>query len=151
MSQINDELMLKALKYCQDTEGDSCQCCAYQPIPDCNIVLLQDTLSYIERLEKGHVEYVKAVFNEFVERLKNDLSLAQIDDSLLISVVNELVETMKNEFNEFVDLTKLIENKTIKEFTDKLKGEMTGKYCEHFDGELTNVIIDKCMKEMGVE
>ena len=151
MSQINDELMLKALKYCQYTEGDSCQCCAYQSIPDCNIVLLQDALSYIERLEKGHVEYVKAVFNEFVQRLKNDLSLAQIDDSLIISVVNELVETMKNEFNEFVDLTKLIENKTIKEFTAKLKGEMTGKYCAHFDGELTNVIIDKCMREMGVE
>ena len=36
----------------------------------------------------------------------------------------------------------------VKEFAERLKGEMLGKYCMYFNYEITNVIIDKLLKEM---
>ena len=39
-------------------------------------------------------------------------------------------------------------NDIIDDFANRLKGEMLGKYCVHFNYELTNAIIDKLVKEM---
>lgn len=36
----------------------------------------------------------------------------------------------------------------VKEFAKKLKGEMLGKHCVHFNFEITNAIIDILAKEM---
>lgn len=47
----------KALKYCQDTEGDSCQCCPYFEIPNCQIELLKDAVDIIEKLDKKALEH----------------------------------------------------------------------------------------------
>ena len=38
--------------------------------------------------------------------------------------------------------------KGVKEFAERLKGEMLGKHCVHFNFEITNAIIDNLVKEM---
>ena len=74
----------------------------------------------IERLEKVQVQYVKAYFDEFAERLKNDFRLAQLDIGLTSAVVDELAETMSNEFNTLADFTDLIKAEAVKEFEERL-------------------------------
>ena len=36
----------------------------------------------------------------------------------------------------------------VKRFAERLKGEMLGRYCMYFNYEITNVIVDKLVKEM---
>lgn len=75
----------------------------------------------IERLEEVQVQYVKAYFDEFAERLKNDFRLAQLDIRLTSAVVDELVETMNNEFNTLADFTDLIKAEAVKEVAEMIK------------------------------
>lgn len=44
-----------------------------------------------------------------------------------------------------------IESEAVKEFAERLKGEMLGRYCMYFNYEITNVIIDKLSIEMKEE
>lgn len=77
----------------------------------------------IERLEKVQVQYVKAYFDEFAERLKNDFRLAQLDIGLTSAVVDELVETMNNEFNTLADFTDLIKAEAVEKLANRLKAK----------------------------
>lgn len=97
----------------------------------------------IERLQKVQVQYVKAYFDEFVERLKFDISLAKLDSGLLDYVIDELVETMKIEFSREADFTDLIKSEAIKEFAERLKGFRNGDYIF-----VTTKLIDNLVKEM---
>lgn len=74
----------------------------------------------IERLEKVQVQYVKAYFDEFTERLKSDFSLSSSTiDTVIYEIVDELTETIKKEFGTLADFTDLIKSEAIKEFIEK--------------------------------
>ena len=64
----------------------------------------------------------------------------------------EMLEAENTELDKAnVLLTLALHNaqaEAIKEFAERLKNEMLGKYCMHFDGEITNAIVDNLVKEM---
>ena len=159
MSKMTDKDIIKALECCISDEN--CENCPlhhkkienacvltvvefYKEILD----LINRQQAEIERLQEVQVQYVKAYFDEFVERLKFDISLTELDSGLLDYVIDELVETMKNEFSREADFTDLIKAEAIKEFAERLKTLMFGKYCDYFNFEITNAIIDNIVKEM---
>ena len=97
----------------------------------------------IKRLEKVQVQYVKAYFDEFAERLKNDFRIAQLYPELMSEIIDELVETMKNEFVTLEDFTELIKVKAYKEFWGELKKRNT------MDERIVSVASgDNLLKEM---
>ena len=58
-----------------------------------------------------------------------------------------LLDGWKTEAYKLSDSVDNVKSEAIKEFAERLKSEMIGKFCLHFDGELTNAIIDKVLKE----
>ena len=103
------------------------------------IQFINDKNTEIERLQKVQVQYVKAYFDEFVERFKSDISLAELDSGLLDYIIDELVETMKTEFSREVDFTKLITDSALHKFVDRLK--------ETPNNAIYKYEIDKILKE----
>ena len=103
------------------------------------IQFINDKNTEIERLGKVQVQYVKAYFDEFVERLKKDLTMTYCYTEDLNEVIDELVETMKNEFTEFEDFTELLTNSALHKFVNKLK--------ETPNNAIYKYEIDKILKE----
>lgn len=109
--------------------------------------LIKRQKAEIERLEKVQVQYVKAYFDEFAERLKNDFRLAQLDIGLTSAVVDELVETMNSEFNTLADFTDLIKTEANIEFAERLKA--VSRPHPHLDTRMVfELQIDNLLKEM---
>ena len=74
----------------------------------------------IERLRGVQIQYVRAYFNEFVQRLKSDCSLALLDTDLLNKVIDDLVEAMEVDFGNISDFTALIKSEAYREFAKYL-------------------------------
>ena len=72
-----------------------------------------------------------------IERLSNLHSLAVAEREANVKGFAETISKTKGE--------------AIKEFAERLKGEMLGKYCVYFNFEISNAIIDNLVKEMAGE
>ncbi len=78
-----------------------------------------------ERLRGVQIQYVRAYFNEFVQRLKSDCSLALLDTDLLNKVIDDLVEAMEVDFSNISDFTALIKSEAYREFAERFKWYVT--------------------------
>lgn len=66
-----------------------------------------------------------------------------------MEIPKELIERMKRQKVVAIPYDKEgIRSEAIKEFAERLKTEMLGKHCLHFNGEITEAIIDSLQKEM---
>ena len=103
-NEMTDKDIVKALKYCQDTEGDSCQCCEYLDVSGCQIELLKDALNLINQqqaeIEKLNVELVgmRGACNSYkmhydnakaeIERLKEELEIRNQKRASIFEISN---------------------------------------------------------------
>lgn len=111
----------------QLTEKCNCQQTVYADLSK----IIKEQKAEMERLEKVQVQYVKAYFDEFTERLKSDFSLSSSTiDTVIYEIVDELTETMKKEFGTLADFTDLIKSEAIKEFAERLKFIIVNKPSE---------------------
>ena len=134
---MTDKEIIKALECCAilDIDFENCKKCPYYEckcgtkehnMPKDALDLINRLQAENERLEKTQVQYVKAFFDEFVERLIKDFLLAKQDNDelnivLLNKIVVELADSMNSDFNGITDFADLIRAEAIKEFTERLK------------------------------
>ena len=120
----------KALEHCKTKiVYENCKNCDYYGKRDCVDIMLSDSLKLInhyeteiERLQKVQVDCVKAILDEYAERLKSDFTLAMSDGNIpFCEIIDELTNTMKSEYRSYPDFTDLIVEKAIKEFAERFK------------------------------
>ena len=78
---------------------------------------------------------------EKLERHKDEIAEQQVE----IDRLKAEAQMADGYEDALVEYTK---EKAIKEFAERLKGEMLGKYCVYFNFEISNAIIDNLVKEM---
>jgi len=123
------------------------------------------TENHYQKIEADYLRAAKSFRSAEFEVLKAELNLSKTSHERTIAE-NELLklqlEKAKTEIGElqrinenyaeleqgcYVTGYKNIKAEAYKEIAESLKSEMFGKYCMHFDFEITNAIIDKIVKE----
>ena len=127
---VNEKEIITAWKCCSNVITSSCKECPFHITYNANCVselmrvsldLFNRTKAENERLRGVQIQYVRAYFNEFAQRLKSDCSLAFLDTDLLNKVIDDLVEAMEVDFSNVSDFTALIKSEAYREFADRLK------------------------------
>ena len=143
--KMTDKEIKKALGCCIGRY--SCGDCEYRDTcgDDMNKIL-KIALDLINR-QQAEIEYMQGereVLLEDIQFSSNQVIEQQKEIERLTINMNAFGLGMKRE-KERADTIKA---EAIKEFADRLKSEMLGKYCLYFDGEITNAVIEKLVKEM---
>lgn len=150
---MTDEQIKKALKYCQDTEGDSCQLCEYLDVPGCQMELSKDALDLINR-QQAEIEEHKAERKIMLEEDVYSLADQVIEQQAEIEKLNYILirdnqrqtEKEQKDGNCILDLYDLYdkavdENKKLNAEIERLKvdAKRVDKDLEELDRPLTEI------------
>lgn len=107
----------------------------------------------IERLQLVQVNYAKAFLDEYADRLKDDFSFMFPCTDDINKVIDELTDTMKNEYSSYPNFTNLIVKKAIKEFADLVDKDIKEKLSDTIQEQnphlyLIHQIVKDRLKEM---
>jgi hypothetical protein len=121
---MTDEQIKKALKYCQDTEGDSCQCCEYLDVPGCQMELSKDALYLINRQQKQLENYSRKVRTMAKDICRYKAKIDRLKDKNL-ELLNKLLP-----YEEYPPLENIIEEK--ESDTEDVVEVVRCKDCKHY-------------------
>lgn len=92
------------------------------------------------KIENGKVVFFTDMFDGYRHEYET------LDE--IVKTLNELLQECYIK-DELVLALKTAKAEAIKEFAERLKGEMSGRHCMYFNYEITNVIVDNLVKEMA--
>lgn len=149
---MTDKEIIQALECCGESswifDCEGCPC--YDKKEDiqtseCQERIMKNALDLINRQHKQLDNYshnVRNMSKDFLVQRKIIQEQRAEIESLNIRLRKE-----RHQYEDVARMYDVIKAEAIKECLDRIKSEMIGKFCLHFDGELTNAIIDKVLKE----
>ncbi len=135
---MTDNEIIKALECCKRPVGTGgCKDCPLDKDRPCTTTMIENTLDLINRQKAK------------IKRLEAKCENTQIGYNFARAETEEFKAINKSLKADRPFLIANAKAEAVKEFAERLKSLMLGKYCLYFNAEITELLINKLVKEMG--